>query len=176
MQINENIGTLTKRIGMNLNQIQLSPYQIADLYAQVLMEHPAPALSPSQSFNYLGGNARHVLIMVDKPHESFLPENELQFLNSILSACKLTIADVAIVNRAHLSVSFAEVLSILGSTIVLLFDITPQTIDLPVFFPHYQVQSFNGRMYLSAPTLSLIADDKAQKTLLWTSLRKLFGL
>ena len=155
---------------MDLNQIQLSPRQIAELYATVLVDTPAMVVPDTVDASFLGGNAQRILIIVKDEHHAYLPERELQFLKSILSACKLTLADVAIVNwLRHAPKPLADLLTALAPSSVLLFAITPQEIGLPVHFPHYQLQALNGQTYLSAPALTEVEHDKAQKKRLWNA-------
>jgi hypothetical protein len=84
---------------------------------------------------------------------------------------------VAIVNlRNNATTGYSSFIQFFNSKYVLLFDVAPQEIDLPFNFPHFQIQKFNQCIYLSAPELNKIEDDKATKTQLWTSLKNLFGL
>jgi hypothetical protein len=59
---------------------------------------------------------------------------------------------------------------------VLLFGIDPAGIGLPINFPQFQLQHFNKRSYLHAPTLAELEKDKEAKKQLWGSLKKLFAI
>src|SRR5215216_6730043 len=83
---------------MSLNNIVLTDGQIAHLYPGVLIEPKTTATIPKKSPSYLGNNERKILLLVNYPVDLFLPDKELSFLTSVLSACKLSLADVAIVN------------------------------------------------------------------------------
>src|SRR5437763_825201 len=48
---------------------------------------------------YLGNNKRNILIIVNNDSVPFLEESEVAFLTNILSACRLSMADVAILNK-----------------------------------------------------------------------------
>ena len=175
----KNTGTPNqpKRSEMSLNDIQLLPRQIAELYENVLIETPAQAIPDTSSISYLGGNAQHILILVHRPDQNYLPETELSFLKNVLSACGLTLADVAIVNRSHYTpVPFMEFLNAFSPKNVLLFEVSPQDIGLPVHFLPFQVQSFDGRMYLAAPSLTVLEHDKPKKKELWSALKRFFYL
>jgi hypothetical protein len=107
----------------------------------------------------------------------FLSDGELSFLTSVLSACKLSLADIALCNIYSLSPAEKSALAgELGSHQILLFGLGPMDIDLPINFPQFQLQPFNGKTYLSAPTLLVLEADKAQKLKLWNSLKNLFAL
>ncbi len=164
---------------MSLNRIQLHPQQLAELYSQVLIEttatavpEPAPPL-----FHSLGGNAKNILVVVASKKETFLPEGELTFLTSILSACQLTLADIALVNFLKLETrDYQSLVQYFNSQTVLLFNVTPLELGLPFHFPHFQIQAFNKCTYLSAPELRLVENDKQLKKDLWMALKTIFGL
>lgn len=152
---------------MSLNNIRLTPRQVADLYSRSLVE--------TKGVSFFGGNAQNILVLADKPGNLFLPENELQFLNNVLLACKLTVNDVAIINLDR-NDSVKEIFSTLKPKAALLFAVAPLRIGLPMHFPPFQLQVFNGCTYLSAPSLSALEQDTAQKKKFWACLKELFGL
>jgi hypothetical protein len=124
----------------------------------------------------LGGNKKGVLILVSSDKAPFLPDAELEFLTTILGACKLSIADVAIVNLQRYPQAYTELVKQFHCRQVLLFGVTPQQIDLPFHFPHFQLQNFDQRTYLSSFPLGAIAQDRELKTQLWGCLKSMFGL
>lgn len=163
---------------MSLNQIQLTNQQLADFYPDVLIESKTTKVQPAAGpVKYLGKNARKIVLLVDNAVAPFLPDNELNFLTNILSACKMSLADVAIVNIHALQKD--EVLTsiqFLDPKNVLLFGIAPLNIDLPINFPLFQLQPFNGCIYLYSPSLQELESDKTLKSKLWNSLKNLFAL
>ncbi len=101
----------------------------------------------------------------------------LTFLTGILSACKLNLADVAIVNSTNYpDADYKELTKFFASKIVLLFDIEPSAFGLPMSFPHYQIQAFANNSFLYAPSLKDLENDKIEKSKLWVSLKRLFNL
>ncbi len=134
---------------------------------------PAPRYGNTPS---LGGNKKGVLILVSNDKVPFLPDAELEFLSAILGACRLSIADVAIVNLHRYPQSYTQLIEQFQSRQVLLLDITPQQIDLPFHFPHFQLQNFDQRTYLSSFSLGAVAQDRELKTQLWGCLKTMFGL
>ena len=125
----------------------------------------------------LGGNARRVLVVVQKEKEAFLPDGELKFLTNILSACGLSIADIALVNlNAVENKSYGPLTEHFGSRQVLLFDVQPGQLGMPINFPPFQVQTFKEIKWVHAPTLHLIEADVAQKKSLWAALKNLFQI
>jgi hypothetical protein len=164
---------------MSLNNIRLTPHLLTGLYPDVLIETnatPVPALVESPAISFLGMNEKKILILSSVPDAVYLPEGELAFLATVLGACKLGIADVAIVNWLNTKKEAAPILDLLESRTVLLFDVSPLDFGLPFNFPPFQVQDFAGRTYLSAPSLQLIEGDKEAKKSLWNALKKLFSI
>lgn len=181
---------------MDLNHVELSPSMLASLYKSSLIESeiipgtkkagqindiaeksakPIPA--ETASWKWLGNNLKHIIIVVNNREVVYLPDNELTFLTGILTACKLTIADVAIINlNNYPQVSYKELTSFFKSRIVLLFDIEPTSFGLPIDFPKYQLQSFAGNTFLYSSSLNDLENDKLEKSKLWVSLKRLFNL
>src|ERR1051325_8994896 len=92
---------------MSLNNISLVPFVVGSLYSTVLVETgtdevivKSPAAEPVQESKWksLGNNRQQVLIVVNHTDRVHLPDEELGFLTTIVSACKMDLGDVAIVN------------------------------------------------------------------------------
>jgi hypothetical protein len=172
---------------MELNNIQLTPSLVAELYKNVLVDsgkpeeesvHPiktAPTLATEQAGeNFLGANQKNILIIVQHISISYLPDDELNFLTTILSACNLTLADVAIVNIGNTSPDYKTLLDRFKSRVVFLFGPPPAAIGLPIDFPTFQVQAFSKATFLFAPSLAECAADKLLKSKLWVCLKRIF--
>ncbi|MBS1574344.1 MAG: hypothetical protein JST09_03485 [Bacteroidetes bacterium] len=130
-----------------------------------------------EKIKFLGENRMHILVAVNNNNVSFLPENELLLLTNMLNACKLTLADVAIINLATINDhSYKTIFEHFNSNIILLFGTDPSLFHLPVSFPHFQVQSFNNYTFLFTPALGEIQNDKILKSKLWVCLQRIFNL
>lgn len=162
---------------MSLNNIQLTPALLVDLYKESLIENKKEEAA-KPAFKFLGDNKKNILILVSKETVAFLEDGELLFLTSVLAACKLSLSDVAIVNQKSLVVSdtYQSLISYFASKSVLLFDVAAQAIDLPFNFPNFQLQQFDQCVYLSAPSLKEIESVKSLKAMLWNCLKNLFCL
>lgn len=183
---------------MDINHIQLSPASLAGLYKNHLVESGdpspvagravpviAPPLVPEvkaatpvlTSIKALGNNEKKVLVLVSHSTVVFLPDEELKFLTGILAACKLSIADVSIVNLYHSpGTGYKDLLTQFNSTRMLLFGLEPGAISLPLSFPDFQLQAFNGCTYHWSPDLGKMENDRTLKTQLWNNLKKLFNI
>jgi hypothetical protein len=160
---------------MSLNDIRLTPQLLTELYGNVLVktaeQHPA-----EERITALGNNEKAILILVATEAETILPQSSLQFLTSVLAACKLTLADVAVVNWNVIEQDYKKLVVHFESRFVLLFDVAPHAFGLPMDFPPFQVQAFDSRQYLYAPPLQQIQESKPLKAELWNALKKLFLL
>jgi hypothetical protein len=179
---------------MQLKNLNLPGSVIADLYKQSLVIadekissietsekvddsitfSPAPV---TKGIQFLGDNRKNILVLVSNENISYLADEDLSFLTSMLSACKLNLSDVAIVNLDNKpGLSYKEIKNELHSNVVLLFGTTPESINIPVSFPHFQVQSFNNNTFLYIPSLHEIQNDKILKSKLWVCLRRIFNV
>jgi len=141
---------------------------------QIVKDTPPVAAPPIQ---FLGENKKNILILVNYENISYLPDEELSFLTNLLSACKLNIGDVAIINLNKIpGMSYKDILNSLHGNILLLFGTNPATLNLPVSFPHFQVQSFSSYTFLYTPSLDEIRNDKILKSKLWVCLRRIFNV
>ncbi|MCC6289057.1 MAG: hypothetical protein IT249_14335 [Chitinophagaceae bacterium] len=167
---------------MGLKQIILPPETLVQLYTSPIINlQPAdkskPAKEQTDTIKYLGSNKKNISILVKSADAPFLNDQSFNFLAGILNACKLNMADVALINisSAH-NTGYTAINSITNPEKTILFDVSSLEISLPMQFPYFQVQRFNNVMYLSAPSLNIIEDDKAIKAQLWASLKQLFQL
>jgi hypothetical protein len=168
---------------MSLNNIQLTGGAIQELYKRslVLSDKKQAAKvetgSTKVSFNILGNNEKKILILVMDEEALYLPDDQLNFLMGILTACKLTMQDVAILNtKKNKDVAYTNLAQILKAATVILFGVETSIIALPLQFPSYQIQAYNNQTYLSAPPLTVLQNDKTEKTKLWLCLKQLFSL
>jgi hypothetical protein len=166
---------------MSLDNIQLPSIVIQDLYKNSLVDlnngKAVTAQTAAAALPFLGNNQKRICIIVDDANALYLSDDLLNFLLGILGACKLSMADVALINAAKNSNAVYAVLEAqFKAETVLLFGVTPGQLQLPLEFPLYQIQKFNNQAYLAAPALDRVQEDKAEKTKLWNSLKQLFSI
>jgi hypothetical protein len=166
---------------MSLDNIQLPAIVLQDLYKNSLVDLNTATvkatIAKTGSIAFLGNNQKQIAIIADNNTSLYLPDEDLNFLMGILSACKLSMADVALVNIAKTGeFTYTEIAQQLNAETILLFGVSPAQLQLPLQFPHYQIQKYNGQVYHSAPGLQLIAADKAEKTKLWNCLKQIFSI
>lgn len=167
---------------MGLDNIQLSPTMAAELFRKSLVEldtNKAEVKKAEQpgSIAFMGNHDRKIALLVNHADAVHISDDAFQFLSGILAACKLSVADVAIINlAAHPTLSYTGIHTELGSVVVLLLGVSPDHIQLPLTFPQYQIQRFNQQQYLLAPELLSIKNDPVEKGKLWHCLRQLFSI
>lgn len=175
---------------MDINSISLPGSVLATLYPNTLVEtgetqpgspelgvRPTATEPANTTWKWLGENQKRILVAVHYTNAVHIPDNELQFLTKMLSACALSLADVAIVNISNQPHdTYKEILPQFNSKVALLFDIEPAAFGLPMNFPFFQIQPFATCSFLYAPALSILESDQVQKSKLWVSLRRLFNI
>ena len=161
---------------MSLNNIALKPMILTQLYPDTLVETASLTASEKTDVRILGSNRKNIIVIVRHEDVPVLPDEALSFLSTILAACKLGLADIALVNAASTNENGLQSLITDAGKIVLLFGTDPLSIGLPINFPAFQLQQFNQRTYLYSPSLNEIEKDKALKSKLWTSLKNLFSI
>jgi hypothetical protein len=131
----------------------------------------------SHEWKYLGDYKKGVLLIVRYPGAPYLPDQQLNFLTSVLTACKLGLADVAILNLSNApEAAYKAISDHFISRVTVLFGITPGEFAMPVNFPEFQVQAFNNCTFLHTPILEELEADKILKSKLWVCLRRIFEL
>ncbi|QKG56359.1 hypothetical protein GKZ68_06730 [Hymenobacter sp. BRD128] len=143
---------------------------------------PAPAATPPvapyllTTFSTLGENAQGVVILVRLPPEQFkkLPRNV--FLNKLLQAIRLVMADVVLVNvEGTYPVALQNLRKEIAATHILAFgknllDVAVRTTQIyePVQFPAV------GLAYLAGAEVEMIEYDVSLKKRLWGGLQRMF--
>jgi hypothetical protein len=195
---------------MDLNNIELPELIIAELYPNSLIgssaaassspaasapvppppvaKQPAasaPASAPPQPaasgpYKFLGANQKKITILVHTPGVGFIPDEQLNVLTKMLEACRMNLADIAMVNHATIPVKIALLKQQLTPRIVLLFGIQPPEIELPINFPQFKIQAYDQCTYLCAPSLEeMVQPNETSKSIkgkLWTCLKTLFSI
>jgi len=131
-----------------------------------------------QPYRFLGKNQKKVTVLARYADDPYIPEEHLQFLIKILSACRLNLGDVAIINDSTAAVEISKLKKELAPAHVLLFDIQPEEIGLPLSFPMLKAQVFDGCTFLTIPPIAVLNgnDENARslKKQLWDCLKKMF--
>ncbi len=168
------------RIVAELQPVTKTPIKesIAEKAPEKIIEAPPVKAAEPTAYKILGNNKKQITVVVNCPNDVFVPETDLQFLTKMLGACKLNMADVAIVNHATAAVAIERMKVQLQPKYVLLFGVEPSTIQLPISFPSFKEQPYAGTTYLFTPALSELnletEEAKVLKRKLWDCLKRIF--
>ena len=170
---------------MSLQNLQLPASLLTDLYTNHLISaagnetnnsEPAKASSPAR--HSLGGNAKKITIVVAEPSQTYMHDGDLEWLQKMLLACKLTLGDVAIVNLHSKNWNIGLIRQELKAEKVILLGPSPAELQLPLNFPQFKIQAHDNCTYLYAPSLQELnqetKESKLLKSKLWVSLQQLF--
>jgi hypothetical protein len=171
-----------------MEKITLPVQMVAEMYKHSLYNIASPAgetpitaktgsgSTAAPTLAFLGGNNRRVLLLVNEPEATHIDSGALETLTKILGACKLTLADVAILNIHEKNITWPLLKEQFKPQQCLLFGVGPEAAGLPVVFPPYHTHPFDGcHFILSAPPAELDR-DALQKSKLWLCLKALFQL
>jgi hypothetical protein len=179
---------------MSINNIQLNPSLLADMYRTSLVQtkenvgpkekNPVQVVKQADAtdtkaltWRYLGEYKKGILIIVRYSDVPYLPNAQLNFLTSVLTACKLNVGDVSIFNVANgPSTFYKDLQEKFKSNFTILLGLTPEEFEMPLSFPEFQVQAFNNCTFLHTPVLEVLETDKVLKSKLWVCLKKMFGV
>jgi hypothetical protein len=166
---------------MSLDNIELPATIIQSLYSKSLYDlktaEPGADTTQPGSIGYLGSNQKKIALLVNSTEAIYLPDDELNFLLGILTACRLSMADIALINVSqNPDLLYTDIREQLKAEKIFLFGLDAQALALPLQFPLYQVQQFNNQVYLSSASLADLQKDKAEKMKLWNCLKKIFSL
>ncbi len=152
------------------------------IISKIPKENISPAVkkeTPTKK-TYLGNYEKEIVVLVTDENNTYLSDENLEFLTGILSACKLNLADIALINFKKTSIDFNQLKKEMKPAYLLLFGVNALQIQLPFAMPDYQVQQYDNCKIVSAPPLQQLnqtaPEIKAEKTKLWKSLQKIFSI
>ncbi|WP_156175903.1 hypothetical protein [Hymenobacter terrenus] len=162
-------------LGGSTNGIPIIQQPVTD---SSIVPPAVPAVSPVMltTFSTLGSNAQGVILLFRLPHEQFIKLHRNVFLNKMLQALNLVMADVVLVNvESELPVGLVNLRRELAATHIIAFgknllDVTIRNTQIyePVLFPSL------GLSYLSSATVDLVEYDVSLKKRLWPGLKAMF--
>ena len=142
-------------------------------------EPEKPVEKQQQESPLLGRYNRKILVVVHESAYTHCSEDDLQFLQKILQALKLSMNDIGILNLAQHPHDYTALANAFAPGEVLLLGPDAASLELPMRFPQFQVQPWGKVSFLQAPALREMNGDseeqKLQKKKLWEGLKRMFG-
>lgn len=173
----------------SLKNIQLPSFVLVDLYKDEIVcieaeSKPHETIKPTaintEQKWFLGEGKKRIVIVVQDAESVFLNDDAYTLLSSILTACKLNVGDVAIVNIAKTAIDFYTLFKTIQPLYLLMFDNTHQKINLPFSLALYQITKQQECTFLAASSLYSMQGNtpeaKAEKGKLWNALQQFFKL
>ncbi|WP_290792906.1 hypothetical protein [Flavihumibacter sp. UBA7668] len=168
---------------MSLNTIQLTGAQVANLYSSSLVltgeETAVSPVSTPAPIQFLGKNSRRFVVLVQYPDAVHISDSAFEFLSSVLKACQLNAADIAIVNLAKQNPDLNQLSDELAPAVLLNFT-TIVPAGCPLDLQQLTPTLFNRIHYMTAPGLDQLNQSteavKPLKRQLWEGLKTMLGI
>lgn len=162
-----------------------SPSTVQATPIKAAPQEDAPIKTPQQEkklapANYvtLGNFSKQVLVVLQDEEAVHCTEESLLFLTKIIGAVGLSIDHIALFNSYNKEVDYSELKHQFPAKVALYFGNEPASFGVPIRFPPFQVQHWDGCTFLLAPALPLIngntPEQKVLKGQLWEALKKIF--
>jgi hypothetical protein len=163
-----------------LVQLYKESIVLCEAPANVDKKETSEVTTPTVPIKFLGEHQKKILVLVQDLNAVHLNERAFDLLTSILNACKLTIADIALINLANKNFSLHQILTQVPSEFVLIFDIHPTQLKIKLPTKLYAPILLGETQLLFSNNLSTMqgidTDSKIEKTKLWSALKLLFKL
>ena len=87
---------------MSLDNIQLHGFLYQSMFSNNLVDLKKDKANNFEEkeklINFLGGNEKKIIFLGNDNQSKFLPDSQMNFLHDLLTACRLTMADIAFIN------------------------------------------------------------------------------
>ena len=134
-------------------------------------------LKEETKINFLGGNEKKIIFLFNDNQNKFLADIQMKFLYDLLTACQLTMGDIALVNFFHnKTITYRELIVHLQPKKILIFGIAANDFDLPFTIPFFQIQNFQDQVYMMSPSVEELQMNTELKKQLWACLQKIFNI
>jgi hypothetical protein len=166
---------------MSLDNIQLPRFLCPLMYKKYLVDlskkENIQGAKKQDGIDFLGGNKERILFVTSDSQHKFLADDQMKFMNDLLNACNLTMADIAFVNiYEHNSLSYQDLHAQFSTKKILLLGVSARQLGLPFEIPLFQVQNFQNLPFILCPRLEEIQLNRELKRQLWNSLQKIFNI
>lgn len=179
---------------MSFQQLHLTNDQLAELYGKqlVVVENDLPAKTtavapvpaepepaPVQTAavatqGITGKNKKQFVWLVEEHHYPYLADADFQFLSDVLTACKMNMEDIALVNVANNRSGFEQLVQQLQPKYIIAAAV--QIDALPIQTADYKVLQQQNYQLCYTESLEAIRSDKTKKSKLWLALKQMLGI
>ena len=164
---------------MSLDNFQLPPHLLSELYKNSLVVLDDKQINTKslkeENLVFLGDNEKNILILVEDEKALHINDDDLGFLTGILSACKLTLADIALLNMIRKKNNqLIKVIEDCKPLVLINFNVKINELGLDQ--NKYQVIKKDNIQILSAGSLNQISNNIEEKKKLWGCLKTIFSV
>lgn len=164
---------------MSLKDVDFDPYLLASIFPGPLVQKqpdlPKSHLVGDQPLPFLGNNRQQILLVIQNKETAYLSEPIFDMMTNLLSACKLGLDDVALVNLAQFpGIGYRALKQSFHPHKVILFDtVLPEISGGKAINRPWEEE---GAHFLLAESLEAMYEDKQLKVPFWNALRQFFNL
>ena len=164
---------------MSLDNFQLPRHLLSELYKNSLVVLDDKQINTKslkeENLVFLGDNEKNILILVEDEKALHINDDDLGLLTGILSACKLTLADIALLNMiSKKSNHLIKVIEECKPYVLINFNVKTNVLGLDQ--NRYQVIKKDNIQILSAGSLNQISNNIEEKKKLWGCLKTIFSV
>ncbi len=166
---------------MSLENFKMPSFLIPELYEKVLIgereETTDKKVPKTTTLPSLGNNQKKILLVVKEENAVFLTEEDLTFLTGILTACKLNMSDIALVNIINYqTTTYDDLVKSFDPSITLCFGVNAKQLQFPIQCNHFEISTQQNKTVLFSHPLRHIAENIEDKKRLWNCLKTIFSV
>jgi len=180
-----------KILKMSIDNIIITPELCESMYTKSLIEKEfvAAQLQPASdtketaeaaekiNIKSLGNNKQQIIFLVNDKENLFLSDGDMKFLTDLLTACKISMADLALINyNSNPELNFDQLLQSFHPKKIFIFGVSANELGLPFNCPFFEIKNEGEQTFMTSPSLAELKENVSLKKQLWTSLKKMFLL
>ena len=180
-----------KILKMSIDNIIITPGLCESMYTKSLIEKeflPAQSKTPANpkeiieipekiNIKSLGNNKQQIIFLVNDEENLFLADDDMKLLTDLLTACKISMADIALINYySNPGLNLELLLKSFHPKKILFFGVSTKELGLPFDCPFFEIKNREDQTFMTSPSLAELKENVSLKKQLWTSLKKIFLL
>ena len=139
---------------MDIDNIELTSSICESLFSNKLVDTKSSGKLSNELKNppleFLGDNRKNIVFLVNNEKEKFVSNEEIEVLNNLLTACKMTIGDISLVNFYPCrKINYETLTEKFNAKFILLFGVSCAQLGLPFNIPDYQIQKYQEANYFT---------------------------
>lgn len=157
---------------MSLDKLKIPGLLVCELFKNQLVDIRKDGETDTPSLDEI----KEVLIILSEAKPGPVSAVSSAITGKILAACKWRMEDTSFINVNGAAVNWTSIKAAGTPRICILFGPDSTVIDLPVIFPEFRIQQFDGTKFLQCPSPETIENDRLLKSKLWLCMKELFNV